>query len=261
MRYLKIFWAFTKNNWLGEIEFRFNFIFWIAINIFWGLLSLVFVELIFGQVTSIAGWNKDQVLVLACLHIIFSSFIWVFIMPNVTRFSQLIRKGDLDFVLTKPINSRFWVSSRVVEFSNLPRLVIIPFVLSNALRSLSIDPTWLSVFSSGLLLFFGLVIFYNLFFLITSLNIWFTNIFNLENLFDSLNDIGRFPISIFKGLANLLLIYIIPAAFVATFPAQALLGRGSFSLILLGLVLAVVTFWFSQKFWHFALRHYSSASS
>jgi ABC-2 type transport system permease protein len=48
---------------------------------------------------------------------------------------------------------------------------------------------------------------------------------------------------------------------VTTFPASALLGRIDQPTTLIGLALALGLTFGSNRFWNFAVRHYSSASS
>jgi len=72
---------------------------------------------------------------------------------------------------------------------------------------------------------------------------------------------GKFPVDIFKGFFRIILIYVVPVAYIATFPVEALLGKVGWERIIPAIFLAVGTFALSQWFWNFALRHYSSASS
>lgn len=55
--------------------------------------------------------------------------------------------------------------------------------------------------------------------------------------------------------------FIVPVTFLTTVPAEVILGRVEIPWLIGGLVLAVVLFWASSKFWSFALRFYTSASS
>ncbi len=43
---------------------------------------------------------------------------------NMQRLSELVNKGELDFVLTRPISSQFLVSIRYVDFGDLPTAVV-----------------------------------------------------------------------------------------------------------------------------------------
>lgn len=252
---------FARYCWMGEMEFRANFFTWIVVNIIWGAFTLLFVNIIFTQVNTLAGWSKPDAMVLASVHILFTSLLWIVILPNATAFHELIRKGELDFCLIKPLNLRFIVSTKVFEFDQIPRLLVTPLVISYLLKLGQFTPSLIQVVTFVFLILVGLFIFYNFFFTIMTTNFWFVNTFNLENLFESLVDVGRFPTQVFSGLLKIIFTYIAPVAYIATFPAQVLIGRGSWSLVIIALVLGVVSFIISQLFWNFALRHYSSASS
>lgn len=261
LRHLNVFLHFIKYCWMGEMEFRFNFFIWIVVNIIWGVTNLVFVNIVYSQVQSIAGWNKPEALILGVVYILFVSLMWVVILPNVGKFHDLIRKGEFDFYLLKPINLRFLVSTKVVEFDQLPKIILLPFILNFFLRSAGYSPNIFQIGQFILLICLGLFIFYSFFFIIMISNFWLINTFNLENLFDSLIDIGKFPTQIFSGLLRILFVYIAPVAYIATFPTLALIGKSSISSIIIATLIAISMFIISQLFWNFALRRYSSASS
>lgn len=246
---------------MADMEFRANFIIWVMVNLVWAVLALVFVELVFGQVTLVAGWNRVEVMLLAATQVIFLSALWFSVFPNVNRFSQLVQKGDLDFTLLKPVSSRFLISTRYVEFDNLTKVILAPFLIPLLLRYLNITISPLAVVNYIVMLILGLAIFYNFFFIIMTTNFWFQNVFNLEHLLDSVTDMGRWPVYIFKGLPRTIFMYVVPIAFVSTFPVEVLLGKAGWERTVLALALVVITSLISHRFWHFALRHYSSASS
>tara|TARA_A100001035_G_scaffold271666_1_gene260074 strand:- start:748 stop:915 length:168 start_codon:yes stop_codon:yes gene_type:complete len=53
----------------------------------------------------------------------------------------------------------------------------------------------------------------------------------------------------------------IPIAFITTIPSEVFLGVSDLWKILLEIIVAIVFLFTSRKFWLFALRFYSSASS
>ena len=126
---------------------------------------------------------------------------------------------------------------------------------------MGVQATIFSWFIFGLLFILGIFIFYNLFFIFTTTNFWFINLFNLDDLFSQVIDLGRYPVHIFRGGAKLFFVYLVPVAFIATFPVQALLGKAGFEMIFIGALIALLMFVTSQWFWQYALRHYQSASS
>lgn len=260
-RYLSLYFHFFRNCLMRDLEFRFNVLVWTLMDFVWFGLLLVSVELIFGQVQTIAGWSKGEVLILLCIDALFFDFLWTFVLDNLKYFSRLVRYGDLDFALLKPINLRFLVSTRYFESDHYLRILFLLYLIPKFLGDYHIYPTIWSWLMFGLLFALGIFIFYNLFFILTTTNFWFINLFNLQDLFNEIVDAGRFPVYVFKGGMRLFFICIIPIAFIATFPTQALLGRAGFEMVLMAILIGLAMFILSQKFWHFALRRYQSASS
>lgn len=246
---------------MRDWEFRFNTLVWTLMEFLWFGLFFLSVNLVFGQVEAVAGWAKDEALLLICVYSLFHDFLWTFVLDNMLSFSFYIRRGELDFVLLKPLSPRFYVSTRFFESDHYLKIVFLFFLINHFLGRLEIIVslgTWLLfVVLFGL----GLLVIYNVFFLLTTTNFWFINLFNLQELFDGIVDLARFPIYIFKGSLRFVFIYLIPVAFIATFPTQALLGQVGWEKVIWGIFLAIITFIISQWFWHFALKHYQSASS
>lgn len=246
---------------MRDLEFRFNVLIWTGMGFLNLFLTVVFVELVFGQVNSIAGWSKDQVLLLVVIQAIFTSFLWFFILPNLNSFSRYIRRGELDFVLLKPMNPRFFVSTRYLSFNNFARIFACAFIVFILLSRLGVQPTVFAWLLFLALFFLGIFIFYSLFFLMIVTNFWLINVFNFQSLFDQITETGRLPVYIFQGGLRLFFIYIVPVGFIATFPTQALLGQVGLEKLWLALFLAATIFLLSEWFWRFALKHYQSASS
>ncbi len=245
---------------MRDLEFRFQVTTWAIMNFLWFGLMLASVNLIFGQVEAIAGWSKDKVLLLVFVQALFFDFLWTFFLINLRKFSRLVRHGELDLVLLKPVSPRFFVSTRYFDNDHYPRMLVILFLIPGLLKTLQVQPALFAWLNAALLFILGLFIFYNLFFIITTTNFWFTNLFNLGDLCSEMVDVGRAPVYVFKDKARAFFIYFIPTAFVSTFPTQALLGETGFELVLVGVIISLASFAFSQLFWQFALRRYSSAA-
>lgn len=259
--YLKIFQRYARNGLMSQLEYRFEVLAWSVNNMLWLLLAILSINLTFGQVKSIAGWSQNEVLLLVLTSSLFDSLLWIFVFPSLDRFVDLVYKGTMDFYLLKPVNIRFLVSTSQVEIDNTPRALVAIVLIVSVLNKLPGGLTLWPLLHFGLLLVIGLVIFYNLFFIVSTSSILFTNLFNMEDFFSTILDVGRFPVYIFNSGWRLLFVYLIPTAYIATFPVQALLGRASLSMVIFGAGLVVVSFAVSQWFWGFALRHYTSASS
>jgi ABC-2 type transport system permease protein len=104
------------------------------------------------------------------------------------------------------------------------------------------------------------VLLYTIWFGIVTCSFWLVQI-STSTLFYSLFETGRYPVTFFRGLVRAVLTFVVPVAFATTFPVDALLGRADLRLLLIGLLLAAFGLIATHKFWNYAVRHYSSASS
>jgi ABC-2 type transport system permease protein len=260
-RYLKLWLVLFRYNLQVLFEFRGEFLFW-TINIFlWLAIGFLALELIFGQIETIAGWSKNEVYLVFFIASLFSDLFWTFFFGNLSIFSHLIRLGELDYLLLKPVNQRFLLSFQYFNFDHLLRMVFLSYLIYRYTILTSGRLVFLNFFLFLFLFFCGVIIFYSLFFALTLLNIWFVNLSSLLDFFQEIRELGAKPIYIFKKFWFYLFSLIVPVGYIATFPAQALMGRIEGWQVIAAPILAVVFFILSDKFFHFALKHYSSASS
>ncbi|HJN35555.1 MAG TPA: ABC-2 family transporter protein, partial [Prochlorococcaceae cyanobacterium Fu_MAG_50] len=115
--------------------------------------------------------------------------------------------------------------------------------------------------AAALMLLAGAVILYGIWFLVAATSIWFVKTWNATEVLRAVLAAGRFPVSAYPPTLRLLFTFVVPVAFMTTVPAEAILGRAQLPILALGLLVAVVIFLLSRLFWHFALGHYTSASS
>src|SRR5687768_4627989 len=118
--YLRVFGTFARNSLVRDMSFRWNFIIDSVSSLTWMLMNLGFYLLIFSYTDSIGdatGWGKHQFFVFLSTTLFINSLVQAFFMPNAEEFSELIRTGQLDFALLKPIDTQFLISLAKIEFS------------------------------------------------------------------------------------------------------------------------------------------------
>ncbi len=261
MRYLRLLAVFYKNSILQELEYRVNFLANAFMSVFWVAWSVAGVSIFFQHRDRLGDWTYAEVLIVVGLFTFFHGVLEAFLRPNVGAVVEQVRDGTFDFVLTKPVNSQFIASLRTIVIWRLVDLVIGLGVIVYALRLMNLTPTAEQIAFFALMLGLGSVMIYSIWLAMVSMAFWFVKIDNFTELFYAFYEAGRYPVTIYRGVVQALLTFIVPIAFVTTFPASALLGRLNQDMLLLGFALAVGLFIFANRFWSFAVRHYSSASS
>jgi ABC-2 type transport system permease protein len=107
----------------------------------------------------------------------------------------------------------------------------------------------------------GAVIIYSFWLILATLSFWFVRVENILEIFQSVYEAGRWPISLYPGWMRFALTFIIPIAFVTTVPAEALTGRLTAMTLLGAVVLAALLFAISRVLWRSGLRQYSGTSA
>ena len=107
----------------------------------------------------------------------------------------------------------------------------------------------------------SICILYSLWFFISTTTIWFVKTWNATEVLRSFLYVGRFPLNSFSFSLRIFFSVFIPIAFLTTIPSEAFLGLSQLWKILLEVIVAAVFLLTSRKFWLFALKFYSSASS
>jgi ABC-2 type transport system permease protein len=113
----------------------------------------------------------------------------------------------------------------------------------------------------GVMLLTGVVIIYSFWLILASLSFWFVRVENILEIFRSMYEAGRWPISLYPGWLRFALTFVVPVAFAVTVPAEALTGRLGGTTLLGAIALAVVLLVASRLIWLRGLRQYSGASA
>jgi ABC-2 type transport system permease protein len=282
--YGRVFWAFFANSLTREMTFRGNFIITVVTRAFWFAAQLVLFEIIYSNVREINDWTREQYFAFMATGMLINAVVETFFMPNCANFSELIRTGDLDFALLKPIDTQFLISFEKVNIAMLGQIVLAAALLVYSINLMDqkgdlpepIGPdeiaTYLLLIACGVAFFYGLMI------ILASTSIWLGRNQSLYDFWFYLTVFARYPRSIYETqpgrstqhapewLGESLLFgftYIVPILLVVTVPARVLLSKAIEPGWLTGvaIVAAVVSVIVSRHVFHIALRSYRSASS
>jgi ABC-2 type transport system permease protein len=260
-RYWRIFREFFRTCLVEEMEYRSEFIGNLLSSVFGIGVAILTVQIFFYQTDQLGGWTYADVLVLLGIFNTLQGLIRFALQPNMARITQHIRKGTLDYILTKPVDSMFYVSFRHLVFWRLIDVFLGIGLIVYGLMEKNYVPTFMDILIFILSLFAALLLIYSLWMLLMTTAFWVVRIEDLSFAFDSFFETTRFPISMYRRGLRFVLTYILPAAFITTAPAAALLGKWNITTTLTSLIVAGMFLWLARKFWKFALRFYTSASS
>ncbi len=258
LKLLQIFWRYSI---LKELEYRVNFLTNAFMSIFWLVWGIIGATIFFAHRDQIGGWTYYQVLVVLGLFSIFTGIMEAFFRPNIMAMIEAVRDGTFDFVLVKPVNAQFYSSFHALTMWRLVDIFAGAAVIVYALAQMQIVPTLFDLAAFAALLLIALVLVYCIWLAMMTMSFWFVKVDNLAELFYSFYEAARFPITVYSGWLRAALTFIIPIAFITTIPAAALIGLLEPNQVLIGLALALLLLFGTNRLWNFAIRSYASASS
>lgn len=265
LRYLRLLGAFARYGLAREMAFRGNFLINICVEVLWLFVLLFFYGIVFTKTSMVGGWTEPEYLFFLGCYFALEGVMETFFLGNCSQFADLIRSGDLDFYLLKPIDEQFLVTFRNIEWSSVPSIFMGAGVMVVALSRLgqSVDAATVALFI--LLFACGAAIAYSFLLFLTSASVWLTRNQSLYELWWLLTSLMRYPSEVFTETwfypVSRVFTFIIPVMLIVNVPARVMVKAFEPGMIAFTLAATVVLVFASRKFFRFALQKYRSASS
>ena len=260
-KFLNVYSKFLHTSLASELEYKTN----ILIDLITAILSLIgsifLLSIFFQNAGSIGGWDFEQALIIQGIYTILNGITNTWFNPNLTEIVKHVREGTLDFVLLKPIDSQFFISLKKIAPSGFLEIILGFCLLLYCIKINQINLNLSFLTLCFITIVCSICILYSLWFFISTTTIWFVKTWNATEVLRSFLYIGRFPLNSFSFSLRIFFSVFIPIAFITTIPSEVFLGLSQLWKILLEFFVAMVFLFTSRKFWVFALKFYSSASS
>jgi ABC-2 type transport system permease protein len=259
LRYLRLFAIQLRASLLLMMQYRVDFFVDVGLSVFWVVVSLVPLLVLFAQRASVAGWSWPEALLVVGWFTLLKGVLEGAIQPALQAVVEHIRTGTLDFLLLKPVDAQFMVSTARFELGKTADLLSGVLIILYGLHRLHHVPEPGAVLVTLALLLAAVLILYSIWILVVSLAFFVVKVDNLSYLFASIYDAARWPASVFRGVLSFIFTFIIPLAVMTTFPALSLLSRlstGKWAAALAGALLFAAL---ARQVWLGALRRYTSA--
>jgi ABC-2 type transport system permease protein len=261
MKYLKLFGLFARTSVMTSMEYRANFISALIMTVFELFWSAASVLLFYGFTETLGGWTFYESLVVVGLLFVAFGFLDAMLWKNIQALGQHIRKGTMDFILTKPVNSQFHATLQHIQIDRFASvgggifLIVVGLVQSNATPNAGQLALFVLLVLGALLMLYSAII------MLGTVAFWVVEVESFADMVFALLEIGRFPVAALPEPLRVIMTFIIPIAFITTVPAEVILGRITPAFVFYGWLFAIVLFFLCTRFWRYAVSRYSSASS
>jgi ABC-2 type transport system permease protein len=260
-RYLGLLRVQLRAAMLLALQYRLDFCVQAVLALFWSGTALVPLYVLFSKRSGVAGWSADEMLVVVGFFTLLKGFLSAVIEPSLGQAVEHIRKGTLDFLLLKPADAQFLLSTSKLELAHLSDVLAGAAIAAWALRHAHKHVGPLEFALAGVFLLCALLILYAMWILVVSLAFRVVKIDNMSYLFSSLFEAARWPSSVFRGVLATLFTFVIPLALMTTYPALALLGHATARQLMTAIGIAIVLLAVSRAVWKRSIRGYTGASS
>ncbi len=268
--YVRVWATFLRNSLVREMTFRANFVITVVTRSLWFCTQILMFEIIYGHVDAIKDWSRDEYFAFMATGMLVNAIVETVFMPNCANFSELIRTGDLDFALLKPIDTQFLVSFEKVNLPMLVQVLLAGALMAYSLSRLDVTLTAGRVAMYLLLVGVAVAFFYSLMIALASTSVWLGRNQGLYDFWFYITVFARYPQGIWReqsfggeviwfGFS-----FVIPILLVMTVPTRILLGKTldpSWAVVFVAPAITLGLLYGSRRIFQWSVNNYRSASS
>ena len=250
----------------SQLQYRLSFALNIVGNALVSFLDFAAILIIFHQVDALGGWSAAEVALLYAIACV-SFGITDLAIGHLDLLPRMIREGEFDLVLVRPLGSLFQVVSSDFAMRRIGKAAQGAIVLGFALAHLDVAWTAGKVAMLAVAIVTGVFIYAGIWIVFSTVTFWFVDTQEVANAFSyGGNFLAQYPVNIFGPWLRRLVVFVVPIAFVAYFPALYVLGKEDAlglpgALQFLSPVVAVATLVVAALVWRTAVRHYRSVGA
>lgn len=227
LRICRIWTALALAAVRAEFQYRTNVAFGILGGLVLQCVGLAFIGTILARFEHLGGWTLPELTLLYGMRLS-AHGLWTIAFAPLLNIDLALREGDFDRYLTRPVPSLVQLATRRFALSTVSDLFGGLAILAVGMATCDVD--WSAALLGFLLLALlgGAMVELSVQVFTAALALRFLNTFTLKSVLDTVfNTLGNYPGKIFWPTAQWCLTIGFPLAFVAYFPAAALLGRSA----------------------------------
>lgn len=256
----RLVWLQIKYDWMVDTAYLSKNITMVFSTFFFSLFYLYFVDVLFSKVKLLAGYNKDEALLLFFMYQLSFYASWIVKTPSARKFPVMITSGGFDFVLLRPVSAL--VQMVFLKFQILSTLIwgLLPLILVfYKINWQSLELNKLSLFLGFYILVVGWIIFECFGFIISCTVFFNPDLKKIHKLHDSFWEVSNTPWEGYSHPISMTLATILPVAFISVIPASVALGKSDAGLYAVLASLVCGTFLLLRYYiWQISVKHYVS---
>jgi ABC-2 type transport system permease protein len=250
----------------ADAQYRLSFVLYLTSQALVACFDLAVILVLFTNVTTLAGWTRDEVLLLYAFTGIAFGLADTFV-SEVEISARHIREGTFDGFLIRPVGPLVQLCAREFALRRIGRLLQPLVVLVLVLPRIEVDWDPLRLLLVPVTIVSGTVIFGAIWVATSSIVFWTVGSGEVANSFTyGGNLLTQYPVDAFGAWLQRLVVFVVPVAFVSYLPAAwildkpVVLGLPSWTGVLTPVVAAAAAL-VARVVWRTAIRRYRSTGS
>ncbi|HER5554953.1 TPA: ABC-2 family transporter protein [Streptococcus pyogenes] len=259
-KYLILHKIFIKQYIKQILEYKADFIIGLSGVLISQYFTLVFLSIIFSKIPKLVGWSFYEIMFIYGFSLL-PKGIDHLLFDNLWALGQrLIRKGEFDKYLLRPISPLFHVMVETFQVDALGEIIFALILLFYTLPYM--DWTFPRIMILIMSIFFATLIYTSIKVIAASISFWSKQSGGLLYIFYMFNDFAKYPVTIYNSTIRWVISYILPFAFTAFYPASYFLTKKNFLYNIGGLIFISILFsLLSIRIWDKGINNYESAGS
>ena len=258
---MKLYFRYLSMLMKSKMQYKASFLMTTVGQFLVSFTTFLTVYFMFSRFHQIHDFTMEEVLICFSVTLMAFSFAECFV-RGFDVFPRLIKSGELDRLLVRPVSVEFQVLTSNMEFSRVGRLLQAILMLIYAIPNCGITWSGDKILTLILMLIGGIVTFTALFVLYAGISFFTIDGLEFMNIFtDGSREFGKYPIAIYGEGVLKFTTYVIPIALFQYYPFLYLVGRTEkiwFMLLpLFGFLFLIPCY----LFFRFGLRKYQSTGS
>lgn len=260
---MKLYLKYAKMALKSQMVYKTSFLLLSIGQFFVPFFVFVGMYLMFERFQNLDGWTFSEVALLyGITHMAFAlseAFVRGF-----DAFPQLVKSGDFDRLLLRPVSTPLQVMGWKFEFTRVGRLIQGTLIFTWAIENIGIQWTALKLFTLLGMIIGGISIFSGLFILFAAAAFWTIEGLEIANIFtDGGREMSQYPLSIYAKSVQRFFTYVVPFALVNVIPLRFLLDKSTSDSLIRAFVpyLGILFLIPALLFWNYGVRHYKSTGS
>ena len=261
-RYFRLHRIFVAQYLKKLMEYKVDFMLGAVGILLTQVMQIAFLGIIFSQIPALIGWSFEEILFIYGFSLIAKSMDHLFTDNLWMVGYRIVRKGDFDKYLTRPINTLYHVIAENFCVDAFGEVLTCILLLGYAIPKLNMPFYWYMIPLVLVVVVFATLIYTSLKIMTAAIAFWTKASGHIIHMLYMTNDFSKYPVSIYNKAVQTIITYVIPFAFTAYFPASYFLTGENMLFCIGGTVIAgSVLFALAVFVWSRGLRAYESAGS